>query len=388
MIKTGLDVLFESQKGILTGKRIGLLANPSAIDSSYRFILDLFLAEKSWEVAALFGPEHGLRSEMQDQEWCEEFRDPATGLPVYSLYGERLKPEPKMLQGLDAVVYDILDVGSRYYTFIYTLAYMMEACAEAGVAVIVLDRPNPIDGVHIEGPVLERGYESFVGRYPIPTRHAMTTGELAHYFKNEVGIPCELRVVEMQGWRRQMFYEDTGIPWVMPSPNMPTPDTALVYPGQCLLEATNVSEGRGTTRPFEIFGAPWVSPDQYCRELLQYRLPGVIFRPLFFRPTSRKFAGKLCGGAQIHVTDRASFLPLKTTLCILHAQLRMYPKEFAWSQPPYEYVTDRLPIDVLFGNSWIRETLERGESPDTIEQRWLPNLTAFEQIRSKYLLYP
>lgn len=387
LAKSGLDVLFDSRRKLLAGKRIGLLANPSAIDSSYRFILDLFLGEPSWKIGALFGPEHGLRSEMQDQEWCDGFKDPQTGLPVYSLYGERLKPEPQMLQGLDAVVYDIQDVGSRYYTFIYTLAYMMEACGQAGIEVVVLDRPNPINGVDTEGPMLEPGYESFVGRYPLPTRHAMTTGELALYFREECGIRCRLEVVGIEGWDRNRFYEDTGLPWVLPSPNMPIVDTAMVYPGQCLLEGTNVSEGRGTTRPFEIFGAPWIQPDTLCRQLASYRLPGVVFRPLFFRPTFNKFARELCGGAQIHVLNRRDFRPVKTTLCILHAFLSLHPQHFRWKQPPYEYVTDRLPIDILFGNSWIREALERGDAPDAIEARWLGALQAFGARRSKYLLY-
>lgn len=380
-------MLFDSRRKLLAGKRIGLLANPSAVDSSYRFILDLFLDEPSWKVAALFGPEHGLRSEMQDQEWCDGFKDPRTGLPVYSLYGERLKPDPEMLRGLDAVVYDIQDVGSRYYTFIYTLAHMMEACGKAGIEMVVLDRPNPINGIDIEGPLLEPGYESFVGRYPIPTRHAMTAGELALYFREECGIRCRLEVVEIEAWNRNQFHDETGMPWVMPSPNMPAVDTAVVYPGQCLLEGTNASEGRGTTRPFELFGAPWIDPDALCKQLRSYGLAGAAFRPLFFRPTFNKFARELCGGAQIHVTDRRAFRPVKTTLCILHAFLSLYPRHFRWKEPPYEYVTDRLPIDILFGNSWVREALERKEAPDTIEARWLGLLPPFAERRSKYLLY-
>lgn len=386
-MKTGLDILFESQKSILAGKRIGLLANPSAIDSSHRFILNLFLREPSWRVTTLFGPEHGLRSEMQDQEWCDGFKDPETGLPVYSLYGERLKPEPEMLRDVDVVVYDIQDVGSRYYTFIYTLAYMMEACGDAGITVVVLDRPNPINGTDLEGPMLEPGYESFVGRFSLPTRHGMTTGELAMFFRDGCGIRCNLEVVKMEGWKRREFHDQTKLPWVLPSPNMPTVDTALVYPGQCLLEGTNVSEGRGTARPFEIFGAPWIHPDPFCKHMESYALPGAVFRPLYFRPTFNKFAREVCGGAQIHVTNRRKFLPVQTTLCILHALRVLHHGDFKWKDPPYEYVTDRLPIDILFGNSWIRESLEQGISPAKIVKRWKPALRSFKTLRQKYLLY-
>lgn len=386
-MKTGLDVLFESRRSLLAGQRIGIVANPSAIDSYYRFILELFLSEPSWKVTTLFGPEHGLRSEMQDQEWCEGYKDPQTGLPVYSLYGERLKPEAEMLRDIDTVVYDIQDVGSRYYTFVYTLAYMMEACGQAGVNVMVLDRPNPINGTDIEGPILQQGYESFVGRYPLPIRHAMTTAELASYFSKEAKISCNLQLMKMEGWNRESYFENTMLPWVLPSPNMPSVDTAVVYPGQCLLEGTNVSEGRGTTRPFEIFGAPWIKADAFCKRLADYSLPAVVFRPLYFRPTFNKFAKQVCGGAQIHVLNRRNFRPVKTTLCILHALLSLYPDHFRWKDPPYEYVTDRLPIDVLFGNSWIREALDRGDSPDTIEQRWMPGLNAFASIRDRCLQY-
>jgi uncharacterized protein YbbC (DUF1343 family) len=256
MVKTGLDLLFTHRKNLLSGKRIALLANPSAIDSSYRFILDRFLQEKKLNLTALWGPEHGLRSELQDHEWAHEFQDAKTGLPVYSLYGRHLKPTVEMMQNIDVVIFDIQDVGSRYYTFIYTLAYVMEACLEHKKEVIVLDRPNPINGVDVEGPVLESGYESFVGRYPIPTRHGMTVGELAFYFHREFQLKCRLEVIEMEGWDRNYFFEETGLPWVLPSPNMPTVDTAVVYPGMCLLEGTNVSEGRGTTRPFEILARP------------------------------------------------------------------------------------------------------------------------------------
>src|SRR5687767_12858377 len=273
MVKSGLELLFNHRKSLLTGKRIALVANPSSVDSSYRFILDRMLEEKSFKVTALWGPEHGLRGELQDQDWSHEFQDTKSGLPVYSLYGKDLKPTADMMKDIDVVVFDIQDVGARYYTFIYTLSYVMEACMEHHKEVLVLDRPNPINGVDVEGPVLESGYESFVGRYPIPIRHGMTVGELAVYFRNEIGINCLLEVLLMEGWNRESFFEETGLPWVLPSPNMPTVDTAVVYPGMCLFEATNVSEGRGTTRPFEIFGAPWIDPDSFCASMDAFHLP-------------------------------------------------------------------------------------------------------------------
>jgi uncharacterized protein YbbC (DUF1343 family) len=387
MVKTGLDVLLTHKKGLPARKRIALLANPSSVDSSYQFIVDRFLSEKSWEVKALWGPEHGLRGEMQDQEFCDVFQDPKTGLPVYSLYGQNLKPTPEMMQDIDLVVFDMQDIGARYYTFIYTLSYVMEACMEHQKEVMVLDRPNPINGFDVEGPVLEQGYQSFVGRYPISIRHGMTLGELAFYFHQELHLNCRLEVIEMEGWNRNSFFEETALPWVMPSPNIPTVDTAVVYPGMCLFEATNVSEGRGTTRPFEIFGAPWIDPEKFCRSLEAFELKGVTFRPLYFRPTFNKFHNQLCGGAQMHVTDRQLFRPVKTALSILFVLLRDYAKEFRWKDPPYEFVTDRLPIDILWGNSWIREDLEKGISPNEIEQKWQNGLAAFLKIREKYLLY-
>jgi uncharacterized protein YbbC (DUF1343 family) len=387
MVKTGLNVFFEKRKTLLSGKKIALVANPSAIDSTFRFILDLFLTEKSWEIAALWGPEHGLRAELQDQDWSESFKDPKTGLPVYSLYGKHLKPTEEMMNEIDAVVFDIQDVGSRYYTFIYTLSYVMEACFEHNKEIVVLDRPNPINGIDVEGPVLESGYESFVGRYPISIRHGMTVGELAVYFHDELKIHCRTEVIQLEGWSRGSFFEETGLHWVMPSPNMPTVDAAIVYPGMCLFEATNVSEGRGTTRPFEIFGAPWIDPEKFCSAINVFELPGVHFRPLYFQPTFNKFQKEVCGGAQMHVTDRKTFRPVRTALCLLFVLLRDYRNDFRWKDPPYEFVTDRLPIDILWGNCWIREDLEKGVLPDEIEQKWQAGLAAFKKIREKYLLY-
>ena len=387
MVKTGLEVLFQHRKSILAGKRIGLLVNPSSIDSRLRFSVDLFRSEPSWKLVALFGPEHGIRAEMQDQESCAPFRDPSTGLPVFSLYGDRLMPSAEMLDGVDVVVFDIQDVGSRYYTFVHTLSFVMEACKELRKEVVVLDRPNPLGGVEVEGPVLEKGYESFVGRFPVSIRHGMTVGELALFFHQVFGLDCNLEVVEMESWRREYFFEDTKLPWVFPSPNMPTVDTAIVYPGMCLLEGTNISEGRGTTRPFEIFGASWIEPERLCKALAAFPLPGVQFRPVYFRPTFHKYQNQLCGGAQIHVTNRFLFRPVKTALCVLSVLLTEFSGSFRWKDPPYEYVTDRLPIDILFGNAWVREDLEKGVAPDQLEGKWIAGTETFRKQREKYFLY-
>jgi uncharacterized protein YbbC (DUF1343 family) len=387
MVKSGLDVFLQRHKNLLFGKRIAIVANPSSINSEYQSIVDVFYAEKRWQLAALFGPEHGLRGEMQDQELCETYRDSLTNLPVFSLYGQHLKPEPRMLENIDAVVFDMQDVGSRYYTFIYTLSYVMEVCGSREIPVFVLDRPNPINGVDVEGPVLEAGYESFVGRFPIPIRHGMTIGELALFFRHECGIDCSVEVIRSDGWRRSDFFDQTGLPWVLPSPNMPTPDTALVYPGMCLLEGTNVSEGRGTTRPFEIFGAPWIHPYLLVEKMREFNLDGVTLRPLYFKPTFNKFKGELCGGAQIHVTDQKIFRPVKFGLSLIALLRQEFGDNFQWKNPPYEFVTDRMPIDILLGNSWIRKELEAGIDPDRIEGMWQNRLNDFSRKRQDHLLY-
>ena len=319
-------------------------------------------------------------------EW-EGFRDPATGLPVYSLYGRTRKPLPGMLDNLDVLVIDLQDVGSRYYTFIWTLELCMQACHEAGKTVIVLDRPNPLGGVMTEGPLLDPDYASFVGLRPLPVRHGMTIGEIGLYLCAEFYPGLDFRVITMQGWKRKMWYDGTGLPWVMPSPNMPTIETAAVYPGMCLLEATNISEGRGTTRPFEIFGAPFIQPDTLVKVLNDFKLPGVTFRPLSFLPTFQKHANTLCGGAQIHVTDREKFKPFKTGVAILKAIHNTWPREFAWKQPPYEYEEVKMPIDILAGRDRLRKEIEAWKDLDGMEKWWKAEAKAFEKIRKRYLIY-
>ena len=388
-VNTGIDRLEKAWPKPLKAANIGLLVHPASINSGYIHAAELFFKTKKCRLSALFGPQHGIKGETQDNmiEW-EGSRDLATGLPVYSLYGKNRKPLPGMLADVDAMVIDMQDVGARYYTFIWTMALVMEACQEQNKAVVVLDRPNPIGGEIIEGPVLQPEYASFVGLRSLPVRHGMTIAEVALYLKDVYNTGLALHIIAMEGWKRRMWFDDTGLPWVFPSPNMPTVETAAVYPGMCLLEATNLSEGRGTTRPFEIFGAPFIKPDILVKRLKESRLPGVIFRPLYFLPTFQKHAGRLCGGAQLHVTDRKKFKPFKTAAAILKSVNELYPKDFSWNQPPYEYEEVHLPIDILAGTDRFRKDIEDGTELDTMETWWNKELSHFDRkIRKKYLIY-
>ena len=303
-----------------------------------------------FRIAAFFGPQHGFLGQTQDNmiEW-QSYEHPRLGVPVYSLYGEHREPTAAMLKDLDLVLVDLQDIGARYYTFVWTLYLTIRACEKHDIHVLALDRPNPINGVSIEGPVLDSNYKSFVGMHSIPIRHRRTIGELAQQFHDEAFPNGRLSILPMKNWERAMWFDQTGLPWVMPSPNMPTLDTATVYPGMCLLEGTNISEGRGTTRPFEIFGAPFVDAEDCCRELNALQLPGIFFRENYFEPTFQKFAGQLCGGAQLHVTNRESFRPFETGVQIIRCLRRMYGDSFQWRKPPYEYEMEKLPIEILLG---------------------------------------
>jgi uncharacterized protein YbbC (DUF1343 family) len=320
--------------------------------------------------------------------------DPATGLAVVSLYGTEeasLRPRSADLAGLDALVVDLQDVGSRYYTFVYTLSFVMEACAEAEIPVVVLDRPNPLGGLRVEGPVLDPAFASFVGRYPMPVVHGMTPAELAGWFRDAVGVRCDLRAVPMEGWRRAMEFEETGLPWVLPSPNMPTPDTARVYPGGCLVEGTNLSEGRGTTRPFELVGAPWLDGAEFARRLddaaRREGLSGFATRAAWFRPMFHKHAGRTCSGVQIHVDDRGTFRPFESYLLLLREARGLDPISFAWRTDAYEFVSDRLAIDLLLGRGDLRARLEEGAPLPEIARTWAEETERFRADRVRYLLY-
>ncbi len=312
--------------------------------------------------------------------------DQVTSLPVFSLYGDRRKPTAEMFDHLDVLLIDLVDVGTRVYTFIYTMAYCLEAAAEHGKKVVILDRPNPLGGVAVEGNLLHRDVKSFVGLYPVPMRHGLTIGELALYF-NDQGIGADLTVVPMEGWERRMLFKETGLPWVYPSPNMPSADTAFVYPGQVIWEGTNISEGRGTTLPFELFGAPFVEPDKVAAELDDTPLPGCFFRFLAFEPTSNKWAGQCCRGFQLHVTDPQTFFPYRTTLALLRAIMRLYPDEFRYKEPPYEYEFEKLPLDLILGDRRLRKALEQGADIVALEKSWQEELDEFDLMRKKYFLY-
>jgi uncharacterized protein YbbC (DUF1343 family) len=387
-VNTGLEKLADSGFAQLKGQRVGLLVHPASVDSRLRHAVDLMAASRAVDLRTLFGPQHGILGQTQDNmiEW-EGFTDGTTGVPVHSLYGRHRQPTPEMLAGLDTLVIDLQDVGARYYTFIWTMLLCLEACAAAGVRVMVLDRPNPLGGEAAEGSVLDPRFKSFVGLAPIPMRHGMTIGELARFFALGLDAEPELEVVWMDGWRRQMTFDQTGLPWVMPSPNMPTVETAFVYPGGCLLEGTTLSEGRGTTRPFEIFGAPYVDARQLAECLTQWNFPGVKFRPTHFEPTFHKFAGQMCGGVQVHVTDRRLFQPVAVYSAAIAAVKEVWPEQFAWKQPPYEYETEKLPIDILAGGETWRRDVEQGLSPWQMKADWDRQVKAFCELTAPFRHY-
>ena len=348
-----VDRLPDLWPGRLRGRRIGALLHAASVDSSLRPTLDALEdmdGRGIIRLAALFGPQHGFETTTQDNmiEW-RGYRHPRLGLPVHSLYGEHRQPTDAMLDGLEVLFIDLVDVGARYYTFIWTMLLCLEAAARRGITVVVADRPNPINGIDTEGRPQRDDHLSFVGLHPLPVRHGKTIGELAEIFRAARAPGADLVVLPVEGWNRAHYHDETGLPWVMPSPNMPTVDTAVVYPGMCLLEGTNLSEGRGTTRPFELFGAPWIDAARLNRNLNGLRLPGVHFREAAFEPGFQKYAGQVCRGAQLHVTDRAAFRPVRTGLAILRLVRDLHPADFAWKQPPYEYEHEKRPVEILCG---------------------------------------
>jgi uncharacterized protein YbbC (DUF1343 family) len=403
-IKLGVDVFFEKHLALVKGKKVGLVTNPSGVDGRLRPIADLFATNPDIRLVALYGPEHGVRGNSQAGESVPFYYDEKLKVPVFSLYGQSLKPEPgmfkdmdafmrsydtvetgkipenKMVKGIDVLVFDIQDVGTRIYTYIATMAYALQACADNGIELIILDRPNPINGLNMEGPILEYpAFSSFVGLYPIPVRHGLTMGELALLF-NDKFIPkkAKLTVIRAEGWTRGLWHDQTGLPWVMPSPNMPTPDTAAVYPGQVFIEGTNMSEGRGTTRPFELVGAPWIDGTDLALKLNALGLPGVVFREAWFTPTFSKFQGEVCGGVQLHITDRAAYRPFAVALHIIRTVRGLYPGRFEFHKDYF---------DKIMGTAKIREALESGAAVETIVAGLDSGLEAFRALRAPYLLY-
>lgn len=385
-VRLGSERLLES--GALKHQRVGVVSNPASVDADFRHIVRAVASDREMTLAAIFGPQHGYRADVQDNMIeTAHGRDPSRDVPVYSLYSETREPTAEMLKGVDVLVIDLQDVGSRIYTFIYTMANCLRGARKHGVPVIVTDRPNPIGGDTIGGPMLVKGFESFVGQFPIPLQHGMTMGELARFFNDVFSIGADLSVVPMEHWRRAMHFDETGLPWIMPSPNIPTLETAVVYPGAVLFEGTNISEGRGTTRPFELIGAPWVDAESLAKKLATYDLPGVHFRPVVFEPTFQKHAKQACGGCQIHVLDRAEFLAVDSAIAVLVEMRAQKPGKFEWRPPPYEYEHEKLPFDILAGSSELRQQIEAGLPVRTISYSWAQEHERFNTTRAPFLLY-
>ncbi len=388
-VTIGLEVLLQDPPPILAGARFGLLMNQASVDSRFRYACDVLAERFPGQLAALFSPQHGL--------WCEEQdnmieTDHGTyrplQIPVHSLYSETRRPTPEMLEGLDCLLVDLQDVGTRVYTFIWTVTHCLEACAEAGIPVMVLDRPNPLGGEVCEGPILEAGFTSFIGRAAIPMRHALTVGEMALLTNRMLDIGADVQVIAMRGWRRAMYWWETGCSWVMPSPNMPRPETAVVYPGQVLVEGTTLSEGRGTTTPFEVVGAPYIEPERLAAGLGAYSTPGLTIRPIRFRPTFNKWAGRSCGGVALHFNDPAAVRSYTTTVALFACLRRLYGEQFAWLPPPYEYEEVLMPIDILSGSRRLREAIDSGRtSPADVAQLAELNVDRWREQSSGYLLY-
>lgn len=389
-MRTGLERLLDDPKRFLGEARVGLVGNPTTIDRRFNHGADLLHAHPDVDLRLLFGPEHGIRGAAQDMVEIADARDPVTGLPEISLYGktfESLSPSPEQLSQIDVLVFDVQDIGARYYTYTATMALCMRAAKQAKVKVVVLDRPNPLGGMQVEGGGIEPGLESFCGLYPVPQRHGMTVGELARLYNDRFGIGCELDVVPCEGWRRADYYDACNLPWVMPSPNMPTLDTAIVYPGMCLLEGTNLSEGRGTTRPFELFGAPFIDARRLAQQLRGYDLPGALFRPCLIEPAFHKFARQRCGALQLHVIDRLAFDSFNTGLAVLVAVRKLWPQELAWRTDVYEFRADVPAIDLLTGSREVREAIDRGQDFETVALLAGKGREAYEPGRAKALLY-
>jgi uncharacterized protein YbbC (DUF1343 family) len=388
-MRLGLDRLLDGpDQRLIAGQRVGLVCNPASIDARFRHAVDRLAAASDWTLGAIFGPQHGFRSDLQENMIeSPHAADDKRRVPIYSLYSETREPTREMVADLDVLVIDLQDVGTRIYTYIYTMANCLRAARRHGIRVVVCDRPNPIGGDQIEDATLDPAYASFVGQFPIPMRHGMTIGELARLFNDHFGLAAAVDVVPMEGWQRSMYFDDTGLAWVLPSPNIPTLDTAIVYPGAVLFEGTTISEGRGTTRPFELIGAPWIDGERLADEMNAKRLPGAQFRPIVFEPTFHKHAKETCGGCQVHVTDRRSFAPVRAGVELIAALRRQAPDRFAWRNPPYEYEHDKWPIDILYGSDRLRTTIDAGGDPGVLAAEWRRDEDAFRALRQPFLLY-
>lgn len=387
-VEIGLERLCKSPPKWLADCRIGLLCNAASVDRNLRHCRALIDRKFPDQLTALFSPQHGFFAEQQDNMIeSGDAIDPLLGIPVFSLYSTTRQPTPEMFDQIDVLIVDLQDAGTRVYTFIYTLSYCMETAAKLGKKILVLDRPNPVGGAAVEGNCLSPDCSSFVGRYPIPMRHGLTIGELARLFNRQYGLGCELEVVKMSHWRRNMFFQDTDLCWIPPSPNLPTPASAMVYPGQVIWEGTNMSEGRGTTQPFELFGAPFLDTRQILKKVGETGLPGSHLRPVIFEPTSNKWTGQPCRGFQIHVTDPLKYRPYVTSLKLLQAVIELHGDDFQWKPPPYEYEFERLPIDLIIGNKTVRKRLEGLDRIGDIAASWKGELDQYVQVSREYHLY-
>ncbi len=387
-VQTGIERFMDSPPAWVSKCRIGLLCNPASVNRDFTHTRKLIHQKFPEQLTALYSPQHGFFAEKQDNMIeSGDMVDPELHIPVFSLYGNDRIPTRAMFDEIDLLIIDLQDVGTRVYTFIYTMSYCLESAKKYNKRVIILDRPNPINGNTIEGNLLKPDCVSFVGRYPIPMRHGLTIGELGLLFNEYFNIGCQLDIIPMKHWNRAMFFQDTGLPWVPPSPNLPTPISAMVYPGQVLWEGTNISEGRGTAKPFEMLGAPFMDPVKIEQSLEGNCLSGAFLRPAAFEPTSNKWAGQFCRGFQIHVTDPKLFLPFRLALHLLRSIFLLHKNQFAWNPPPYEYEFERLPIDLILGDKEVRKQIENLESPQKIEKSWDRALTEFKSICSRFYLY-
>ena len=387
-VRLGIERLLDGpDRKLIDGQRVGLVCNPASIDSRIVHVSDRLIGG-GHRLTALFGPQHGFRSDLQENMIeSPHALDAKRRVPVHSLYSETREPTAQMLEQVDVLVVDLQDVGTRIYTYIYTMANCLRAARRHGVRVVVCDRPNPINGEDIEGATLDPAYESFVGQFPIPMRHGLTIGEAARLFNEHFGLNAALDVIPLEGWKRSMFFDDTALPWVLPSPNIPTLETAVVYPGAVLFEGTLLSEGRGTTRPFELVGAPWIDGERFAEAMNARGIPGAYFRPVFFEPTFHKHAQRLCGGCQIHVTDRRALPSVRVAVEMLDEFKREAPSEKLWRDPPYEYEHIKPPIDILYGSNRLRAVIDAGDSPSSIMRDWTSDEDAFRRLRERFLLY-
>jgi len=382
-VRPGLELLLEQKMEIVRGKRVGVVTNHSAVTSDLTHIVDVLLSN-GVNLRALYGPEHGIRGDVADGQEVKSYRDPHTGIPVYSLYGPTKKPTPEMLADIDVLLFDIQDLGARFYTYLYTMSYCLQACAENHKKFVILDRPNPVSGTAVEGNILDTHFASFIGLHPIPIRHGFTIGEAAQFFNGELGFHADLEVVPCQGWKRTMYYDDTGLPWIMPSPNMPTIDAATLYTGLCFIEGTNISEARGTSKPFEMVGAPFIDGYKLADHLNVIGLPGVRFRPTSFFPNASKHKGEQCYGVQAHVMDRNKLQTVPMGLHLIKALHDLYPKDFHFRAPG---ASGKSFFDLLLGSDTVRKSLEAGASVQAIMAPWQVDLAEFMMKRRTYMLY-